>query len=244
MVKAVFEKVAKRFGDRVVFEEISFELKRGGRYGLLGPNGSGKSTLIRLLAGSLRPDVGRVLVENREPWRHPVLVRGNMGLLPEGAPLVVELTVREHLCLAAKLRGLSPGFCRQEEERLVAALGLAGFLHRRAGALSQGQKRRAALASALLGLPDFLILDEPTSGLDPEESTRLISLLNALSSSTTILISSHILTELYELTEDVLVLAKGRLAAAGPWVERAYGTEPTEAALRREYLALIGGSEL
>lgn len=244
MVKAVFEAVGKRFGDRVVFEGISFELKRGGRYGLLGPNGSGKSTLIRLLAGSLRPDAGRVLVENREPWRYPVLVRGDMGLLPEGAPLVVELTVREHLGLAAKLRGLSPDFYRQEEERLTAALGLADFLHRRAGNLSQGQKRRAALASALLGRPDFLILDEPTSGLDPEETARLMGLLNALPASNTILISSHILTEVYELTDEIMVLARTRLVAAGPWAELTHENEPAESALRREYQALIGGSEL
>lgn len=241
MTRAVFEKVAKRFGDRVVFEDVSFELKPGGRYGLLGPNGSGKSTLIRLLAGLLRPEAGRVLVEGREPWRQPALVRAGMGLLPEGAPLVAELTVREHLGLAARLRGLSRDFYRREEERLTAALSLGGFLQRPAGVLSQGQKRRVALASALLGGPDFLILDEPTSGLDPEESARLLSLLNALPSATTLLISSHILTEIYELTEEVLVLARGRLAADGPWGEPADGAEPTEAGLRREYLKLTGG---
>lgn len=240
MTKAVFEKVAKRFGDRRVFDDISFELKPGGRYGLLGPNGAGKSTLIRLAAGNLRPDAGRVLVDGLEPWRQPARVRARMGLLPEGAPLVNELTVREHLGLAARLRGLRSDFYRQEEERLTAALGLAPFLHRPAGVLSQGQKRRAALASALLGGPEFLVLDEPTSGLDPEESARLLSLLNALPSTTTLLISSHILTEIYELTDEVLVLSGGRLAADGPWRETASGADPTESALRREYLALIG----
>ena len=241
MTKAVFEKVAKRFGDRVVFEDVSFELKRGGRYGLLGPNGSGKSTLIRLLAGVLQPDSGRVLVDGREPWRQPALARSEMGLLPEGAPLVTELTVREHLGLTAKMRGLTRDFYRQEEERLTAALGLTSFLQRPAGVLSQGQKRRAALASALLGGPDFLILDEPTAGLDPEEAARLLRLLNALPSTVTLLISSHILTEIYELTEEVLVLSQGRLAAEGPWGEPASGAEPTEAGLRREYLKLTGG---
>lgn len=244
MTRAVFEKVAKRFGDRMVFEEVSFELKRGGRYGLLGPNGAGKSTLIRLLAGVLRPEAGRVLVDGLEPWRHPARVRCEMGLLPEGAPLVAELTVREHLRLAGRLRGLAKDFYRQEEERLTAALSLTAFLQRPAGILSQGQRRRAALASALLGGPDFLVLDEPTSGLDPEEATRLLNLLNALPSSTTLLISSHILTEIYELTEEVLVLAQGRLAAEGPWGEPESGVEPGEAVLRREYLALTGGNKL
>lgn len=242
MTRAVFEKVAKRFGDRVIFEDVSFELKRGGRYALLGPNGSGKTTLIRLLTGVLRPEAGRVLVDGREPWRHPAQVRSEMGLLPEGAPLVAELTVREHLALAAKLRGLSQDFYQQEEERLTASLGLGGFLQRPAGVLSQGQKRRAALASALLGGPDFLILDEPTAGLDPEEAARLLTLLNALPGATTLLISSHILTEIYEMTEEVLVLARGRLAAAGPWGQPASGSEPTEAGLRREYLKLTGGT--
>ncbi|MDR1045551.1 MAG: ABC transporter ATP-binding protein [Candidatus Adiutrix sp.] len=240
MNRASLEQTAKYFGDLVVFQDVSLELKRGGRYALLGPNGAGKSTLLRLLAGVLRPDRGRVLVDGREPWRDPARTRAGLGLLPEGAPLIADLTVREHLLLAAGLRGLSRTQRAAEEERLVDGLSLAAFYSRPAGLLSQGQRRRAALASALLGAPDFLILDEPGSGLDPEEAGRLAALLTALPPSVTLLLSSHILGELYELTEEVLVLAHGRLAAGGPWDRRPEGCRPGETALRRQYLALIG----
>ncbi len=236
MTRAVFEGVGKWFGDRVVFEGLSFELRRGGRYGLLGPNGAGKSTLVRLLAGVLRPDAGKVLVDGLAPWRHPDRVRSGLGLLPEGAPLMAELTVREHLRLAGRVRGLSRGESESEAERLTAALSLAAFYHRPAGVLSQGQRRRAALAAALLGGPDFLILDEPTSGLDPEEASRLLALLKTLPESATLLVSSHILAEIHELADQVLVLAHGRRAAFGPWP----GSGLDEFELRKEYLALIG----
>ena len=240
MPGAVFDQVSKRFGDRAVFEGLSFELKPGGRYGLLGPNGAGKSTLLRLMAGVLRPDAGTVAVGGLNPWRDQVRVRATMGILPEGAPLVGDLTVAEHLALAGRLRGLSAAEFKQEESRLTEALSLGAFYNRPAGILSQGQKRRAALASALLGYPDFLILDEPTSGLDPEETARLLTLLADLPAESTLLVSSHILTEIFELTNEVLVLARGRLAACGPWGEVAPGASSSEAELRREYLALTG----
>ncbi|MDR0882657.1 MAG: ABC transporter ATP-binding protein [Candidatus Adiutrix sp.] len=238
--RAVFDRVTKRFGRRLVFDNISFDLRRGGRYGLLGPNGAGKSTLVRLLSGVLRPDEGQVLVNGRSPWRDPARARADMGLLPEGAPLVSELTVREHLRLAGAFRGLAPAVFHQEEERLVTALSLTPFYQRPAGILSQGQKRRAALASALLGRPDFLVLDEPTSGLDPEESLRLLALLKDLPTEVTLLVSSHILSEIFEITAEVLVLARGALVARGPW-RRAAGETPNEADLRREYLDLTAG---
>ena len=239
MIRAAFYQVGKRFGERVVFSGLSFELKSGGRYGLLGPNGAGKSTLVRLLAGVLQPDQGTVKVDGLEPWREPGRVRSGLGLLPEGAPLVGELTVAEHLRLTGRLRGWAGSEYKREEERLITALGLAGFYHRPAAVLSQGQKRRAGLASALWGSPDFLILDEPTSGLDPEESARLLSLLRGLPVSSTLLVSSHILNEIRALTADVLVLAQGRLAAFGPWDHFWPEDSLDETRLRAGYLKLI-----
>lgn len=239
MPEAVFDQVSKRFGERAVFEGLSFELKPGGRYGLLGPNGAGKSTLLRLMAGVLRPDAGTVAVGGLDPWRNQVKVRAGLGILPEGAPLVGDLTVAEHLALAGRLRGLSEDAFKNEEARLIEALSLAAFYRRPAGVLSQGQRRRAALASALLGGPDFLLLDEPTSGLDPEETSRLLTLLSNLPAACTLLVSSHILTEIFELTDEVLILARGRRSAFGPWSEIVPETAPTEAGLRRRYMELI-----
>ena len=243
MIIASFDNVQKKFGERLVFENLSFELRRGGRYGLLGPNGAGKSTLIRLLAGNLRPDQGRIQVEGLEPWRHPGRVRALMGLLPERAPVVGELTVSEHLALAGKLKGLEAADFKEQRNSLISALSLGHFLNRPAAVLSQGQKRRAALATALLGSPPLLVLDEPTSGLDPEEAYRLISLLKNLPQDVTVLVSSHILAEIYNLTDSVLVVAQGRLASFGPWRQARNGRPPTEEELRREYLDLTGVRE-
>jgi ABC-2 type transport system ATP-binding protein len=243
MIRASFSKVTKAYsGGRSIFTDLSFELKAGARCALLGPNGAGKSTLMRLLTGALKPEAGEVSVGGLAPWRHPERVRATLGFLPEGAPLWGDLTVREHLRLAGRLRGLAAGELTAETERLTTALALARFHHRPAAALSQGQKRRTALASALLGQPDFLLLDEPAGGLDPEESFRLLNLLKALPSSTTLLLSGHNLSDLYELTGEIMLLAGGRLAARGPWAEAAPPGEIDEAALFLAYrLALAGG---
>jgi len=147
MAAVSFQNVTKSFGSRAVFTGVSFALASGARCGLIGPNGAGKSTLLKLLMGALRPDAGDILVDGLAPWRPSA--RGRAGFLPEGAPLMGDLTVREHLVLAARLRGLPPGELSAEEDRLTEALALADFYRRPAAGLSQGQKRRAALASAL-----------------------------------------------------------------------------------------------
>lgn len=240
MVSVVFDQVIKQFGQRQILKGLSFELPPGRRYGLLGPNGAGKSTLIRLIIGALRPEAGRVLVNGLAPWQAPVAVRSILGVLPEGAPLVRELTVREHFYLAGRLRGIAASDLKSEEERLVPALGLAGFYDRPAGILSQGQKRRAALASALLGSPQLLVLDEPTSGLDPEEAARLLALLKNLPDETTLLVSSHILGEVFEITDQVMVINRGALVANGSWADFIDQSSPGELQLRRRYLELTG----
>ncbi len=242
-IRAVFENVGRSFKGRPVFAGLDLELKRGGRYALLGPNGAGKTTLMRLLYGVLRPDQGRVLVEGREPWRETGAVLANMGVLAENAPLLPELTPLEHLKLAAGLRGLAPGEFSSQCERLSAKLNLFAFLKRPAGALSIGQKRRAALAAAFMGEPDFIILDEPSAGLDPEEALRLSELLAELPPSATLLLSSHILSEAYSLTDEAIILAQGRLAARGRWPDLLATTaNPDEKTLRSLYLTLTQGA--
>ncbi|UQZ90109.1 ABC transporter [Deltaproteobacteria bacterium Smac51] len=238
-IRALFKNVTKRFGARPVFENLSLKLKRGGRYGLLGPNGAGKTTLMRLMYGALCPDDGEVLVDGLVPWRETWAVLARLGVLAENAPLVPELTPQEHLKLAASLRGLSSKDFSGECERLSSALNLSAFLKCPAGALSMGQRRRAALAAAFMGQPDFLILDEPTSGLDPDEAAHLRNLLSDLPSSATLLISSHILSEVFDLTSEIIVLAGGRLKAQGPWVDFLDVREnPGESVLRASYLKL------
>jgi len=236
MAEVSFREVTKSFGPRAVFAGVSFELASGSRCGLIGPNGAGKSTLLKILMGALRPDAGEVLVGGLVPWQSPA--RARAGFLPEGAPLMGDLTVREHLVLAARLRALSLGEYSAEVDRPTAALALSGFFRRPAAGLSQGQKRRVALASALMGSPSFLALDEPTSGLDPEEAFRLLALLRALPSATTLIISSHLLSDLKEVAGQVLTLAGGRADLGGPLTGADY------AALQLDYSARVAGRGL
>lgn len=235
---AVFENVGRTFKARPVFAGLDFALRRGGRYALLGPNGAGKSTLLRLLCGALRPDSGRVLVGGREAWREGATLRKGMGILAENAPLLPELTVLEHLELAGQVRGLGEAECSGECERLAAALNLSSFLKKPTGRLSIGQKRRAALAAACMGGAEFLLLDEPSAGLDPEEARRLAAFVRGLPPATTLILSTHILSEAHALADEFIVLAHGRLAAKGPWADFLKSDGNDEAALRSLYLKL------
>ncbi|MDR2611583.1 MAG: ABC transporter ATP-binding protein [Deltaproteobacteria bacterium] len=214
--------LGRAFGSAEALKGLTFSLRRGGRTALLGPNGAGKSTLMRLIAGVLPPDGGEILADGMSPARARE-TPGFLGWLPEKAPLNQELTVREHLVLAGKLRGLDPAGTRSEIERLSAALDMEGKLDRLAGRLSLGTRRQAALALALLGGPRLLLLDEPSSSLDPEEVRRLNWLVMALPETTTLLVSTHVLEEAYLLTDSALILKEGRLAAHGGWDELGAG---------------------
>ncbi len=239
--RALCENVSVSFAGRPVLTELSLTLARGGRYALIGPNGAGKTTLMRLLCGSLRPHSGQVTVGGLDPWRERERVLASVAVLAENAPLLPELTPHEHLKLAADLRGLSAGEFSARRDELCAKLNLADFLKRPAGALSIGQKRRAALAAAVVGSPDFFILDEPSAGLDPEETRRLYAFLEALAPTSTLLISTHILSEAARLTHEAIVLAGGRVAANGAWADLSGREKPDEADLHALYLKWTEG---
>jgi ABC-2 type transport system ATP-binding protein len=211
------------YGRRLALDDVSLSLPKGAKTALLGPNGAGKSTLMKVVCGVLAPDLGQAMIGDLNSLKArtaPLTV----GWLPERAPLNPELTVSEHLKLAARLRGLNRAEETLETERLSEALNLGDKLNRLAGALSLGSRRQAALALAFLGQPSLIVLDEPTSSLDPDEVRRLKVLLADLSLETTLLISSHVLTEVAELTDQVVILKDGRLAACGLWKELPGGT--------------------
>ncbi|MDR2349260.1 MAG: ABC transporter ATP-binding protein [Deltaproteobacteria bacterium] len=212
--------VTRAFGSFPGVKDISLEIARGDRVALVGPNGAGKSTLMRLLAGALTPDSGKILLKGLPPGEART-VPGFLGWLPERAPLNAELTVREHLRLAGKLRNLARARIREETERLTLALNLESKLDRLAGNLSLGGRRQAALAVAFLGNPELLVLDEPSSSLDPDQAGRLALLLGALPPETTVLVSSHNLGEVRGVTDRVIVMNGGEIGAAGQWEELA-----------------------
>ncbi|MDR1678115.1 MAG: ABC transporter ATP-binding protein [Deltaproteobacteria bacterium] len=204
------------FGRQQALKEVGLKISGGDRLALLGPNGAGKSTLIKVICGALDPNTGRVWLNNLKP-ETALLDPKLLGWLPEGAPLNPELTVLEHLILTYKLRGLAKSQGEAEIDRLTEALNLSKKLDRLAGGLSMGSRRQAALALALLAGPKLLVLDEPTSSLDPDEIKRFTKIINNLPHSTTLIISSHILTEVATLTKTAVFLNQGKIVGQGGW---------------------------
>ncbi|MDR2442145.1 MAG: ABC transporter ATP-binding protein, partial [Deltaproteobacteria bacterium] len=211
-----FKGVKVFYDGQKALDDINLTIPIGARVALLGPNGAGKSTLMKLVCGAMDPDEGTISAFGLSPEQNRTDPT-SVGWLPEGAPLNPELTVYEHLRLTARLRGLSPNLEKSEIDRLVLALNLGDKVKRLARSLSMGSRRLVALALALLGRPKLVVLDEPSSSLDPDGVRRLKALLKDLEAGATLLISSHILSEVAELTDLAIILAFGRIAACGPW---------------------------
>ena len=193
--------------------DVSVHLRRGTVYGLLGPNGAGKSTLLKMVCGMLRPTSGQILFDGM-PWRREDLYR--IGSLIEEAPLYPNLTARENLRVRTTLLGLPE--CRVDE--VLEVVGLTDTGSKRAGRLSMGMKQRLGIACALLARPELLVLDEPTNGLDPLGIEELRGLVRGLAArDVTVLVSSHILSEVQQMADAVGIIYGGRLAYEAPLVE-------------------------
>ncbi|MDR1165568.1 MAG: ABC transporter ATP-binding protein [Deltaproteobacteria bacterium] len=225
--------VSRSFGKTVALRDVSLEIAQGERAALVGPNGAGKSTLLKIICGALRPDSGQIALQGLSPARARTQA-GFLGWLPERAPLNADLTVAEHLRLSASFRGLKGQGAAAEIERVAAALGLQNKLARLAGRLSLGTRRLAALALAFLGSPRFLVLDEPTSGLDPDGARLFQKLVASLPASSTLLISSHVLPELFNLTAKINFLKNGSLVYSGTYeeIDRAFPPRAGEEGLQ------------
>jgi ABC-type multidrug transport system ATPase subunit len=214
----VVSSLSRFFGERAALSEVSFALGEGERAALLGPNGAGKTTLFKILGGVLAPDRGQATLNGLTPAAARE-TPGFLGWLPERAPLNPDLTVLEHLWLAASFLGLAKPQAQAQVELLAAALNLAPKLKRLCGQLSLGSRRQAALAIALMGPPKLLLLDEPTASLDPEEVIRLRDFLATLPKSSTLLISSHAIEEAARTTDKAFILRGGRLSAPKAWAD-------------------------
>ena len=193
--------------------DVSVHLRRGTVYGLLGPNGAGKSTLLKMVCGMLRPTSGQILFDGM-PWRREDLYR--IGSLIEEAPLYPNLTARENLRVRTTLLGLPE--CRVDE--VLEVVGLTDTGSKRSGRFSMGMKQRLGIACALLARPELLVLDEPTNGLDPLGIEELRGLVRGLAArDVTVLVSSHILSEVQQMADAVGIIYGGRLAYEAPLVE-------------------------
>lgn len=212
------EDLHKSYGQTVALEGVSFEVHPGEVVGLLGPNGAGKTTCLRILTCFVQPSAGAVRINDLDPAQNSLEIRRQVGYLPESCPLHPELRVSEYLSFRARLRGIERGGRREAIARAMQGCGL-GEVHRRiVGQLSRGFRQRLGLADALLGAPRVLILDEPTAGLDPNQIREVRQLIRDLTADGdhTVLLSTHILSEVEALCSRAVILHRGRLVEQGP----------------------------
>lgn len=206
--------LTRRYGRVPVVKDVSFAVRSGSITGLLGPNGAGKTTTLRMLAGFLPPSSGGAWVQGVDVCEDPVRVRSHIGYLPEDAPLYAEMRVREYLKFRGHLKGLSSSATRERIDVVVEQCDLTERRHSIIRTLSKGLRQRVGLADCLLHEPACLILDEPTLGLDPNQIRHVRLLIKELAKRHTVLISTHILSEVEVLCDQVVILNRGQVAAA------------------------------
>jgi ABC-2 type transport system ATP-binding protein len=207
------EGLTKHYRDRVAIEDVSFKVARGNIVAFLGPNGAGKSTTLKILCGYMPATRGRVRICGYDVFEQPMQVKRRIGYLPEVPPVYPDLTVREYLLFVGRLKGLHGAALRREVCRCAARVNMADVLDRLIGNLSKGFQQRTGLAQALLGNPEVLILDEPTVGLDPRQIGEVRQLIVELAAEHTIILSTHILSEVTATCQHVVVINQGRIVA-------------------------------
>jgi ABC-2 type transport system ATP-binding protein len=213
------ERLTKDYGTVVAVRDVSFSVGKGEVVGFLGPNGAGKSTTLRILSGFLGATAGRVQVSGFDIATESLAARRALGYMPEAAPLYPELRVREYLDFRAALKQVPRRERKKAVERALELGKIADVAETVIGHLSKGYRQRVALADALVSKPGLLILDEPTAGLDPNQILEVRKLLRELGESHTILLSTHILSEVEAVCDRALVIARGRLVAEGTLAE-------------------------
>lgn len=209
------EHLVKRYGERSAVDDLSFTVERGKIYGFLGPNGAGKSTSMNVMTGYLAADGGKVLIDGHDILRDAIAAKACMGYLPEQPPLYGDMTVQEYLLFAAELKKVAKRERAKQTEALLERLSLGEVKDRLIKNLSKGFCQRVGLAQALLGDPKVLILDEPMVGLDPKQIMEMRDLIRGLAGAHTVLLSSHILSEISAVCDHILILSEGKLVAGG-----------------------------
>ena len=205
--------ICKAYGPIQALQNVSFQVEAGEIVGLLGPNGAGKSTLMKVLSGYLQPDEGRVSIDDIDVLTDALAVQRRIGYLPENAPLYPEMSVQAHLNMIADLRLLPAGEKPALISRAVRSTALENYLTRPIGQLSKGLRQRVGLAQTILHNPTLLILDEPTAGLDPIQIVEVRHLIRRLAGRSTVLLSTHILSEVEALCDRVIILLNGEVRA-------------------------------
>lgn len=207
--------LTKQYGNHLAVDDVSFTVADGQICGLLGPNGAGKSTIMNILTGYLSATSGQVTVAGHPLPEEADAAKACVGYLPEQPPLYPEMTVQEYLTFAAELKGVKKAERKEQVCRAARRTGLEAVLPRLIRNLSKGYKQRVGIAQALLGSPRLIILDEPTVGLDPAQVIEIRKLIRELGRAHTVILSSHILSEVQAVCQQILILSKGHLVAAG-----------------------------
>lgn len=229
--------LTKKYGQTTAVDAISFTIQKGEVVGLLGPNGAGKTTTLRMLTGYIASTSGEVWVAYKNIASDSLSIRRKLGYLSENAPLYEEMTVCEYLTFAAEMQDIPPQECEARIAYVVKTCGLSGRLHQEIRELSKGYRQRVGLAQSLIHDPEILILDEPTIGLDPNQKIEMRSLIKEIGKKKTVLLSSHILSEVEATCNRVLIIHHGKIVASGTPLEL---TSNTAQAVRRIFLVVDG----
>lgn len=207
--------LTKSYDSHPALDDLSFTIEKGRVYGFLGPNGAGKSTTMNIMTGYIGADSGEVLINGFDILKEPEKAKRSVGYLPEIPPLYPDMTVREYLSFVSELKDIPKENRAAQTDEVLGLVRLTDVSSRLIRNLSKGYRQRTGLAAAVLGFPDVIILDEPTVGLDPKQIIEIRQLIRTLSKDHTIILSSHILAEVREICDYVLIISKGRLAAEG-----------------------------
>lgn len=225
------EGVTKRYGTTTAVRNISFEVERGEIVGFLGPNGAGKTTTMRILTGFLPPTEGKASVAGFDVLDQPIEVKKRIGYLPENPPVYTEMEVDEYLRFVARIKGIPAAEVADRIEQVLDRVSIAHVRGRVIGKLSKGYRQRVGLAQALIHSPDVLILDEPTVGLDPKQIIEIRELIQSLAGEHTIMLSTHILSEVASTCSRIIIINEGEIEASDTpdnLTARLQGGESTE----------------
>ncbi len=205
--------VTKKYGSTIAVDNISFDVKDGEVVGFLGPNGAGKSTTMNMITGFIEPTAGQIIVNGNDISKKPRKAKKEIGYMPENVPLYNELTPKEFITYMAELKLVKRNERKEEVDKVLKETGLEEVKNKLIRNLSRGYKQRVSLAGALVGNPDVIILDEPTVGLDPKQITEIRNLIKKLGKKHTVILSSHILSEVSQICERVIIINKGKIIA-------------------------------
>ena len=234
--------LTKRYGDHTAVSDLSFVIEKGKVYGLLGPNGAGKSTTMNMITGCLAMTEGTVKIGGYDIFEQPKQAKQLIGYLPEQPPVYPERTPREYLTFVARVKGVSPSEIKEKVALAMEVTQISEVADRLIRNLSKGYKQRVGIAQAVLGDPEVIILDEPTVGLDPRQIIEIRELIRELGKEHTVILSSHILSEVQAVCDTIMIISQGKLVACdtAEHLERLFAgtatvqlcTEGTEASVR------------